>query len=66
VRRDLSTTAMARQMQLVFHGIMTSWSLNPRGSLHATAEEIWDLVAPALQPAGAHRLVSKNRRRTPG
>ena len=64
VRRDLSAPVMARQMQLVFHGIMSSWSLNPRGSLRATAEEIWNVFAPALQPADAH-LAATDRRRRP-
>lgn len=49
VRKDLSPVVLARLIQTVFHGTMASWALNPEGTLFATAEEIWDLLAPGLE-----------------
>jgi AcrR family transcriptional regulator len=50
VRQDLSPAVLGRLIQTVFHGVMCSWSLNPSGTLRATAEEVWDLLVPSLRP----------------
>ncbi len=48
VRRDVSPMVLARQVQIIFHGVMGSWALNPAGTLRGTAEQIWDLLLPGL------------------
>jgi AcrR family transcriptional regulator len=48
VRRDVPPMVLARLLQIVFHGVMGSWALNPEGTLRGTAEEIWDLLSPGL------------------
>jgi AcrR family transcriptional regulator len=47
-RDDVSPTVLARVVQMVFHGIVCSWSLNPSGSARNAAEEVWDLLVPGL------------------
>ncbi|HTZ73963.1 MAG TPA: TetR family transcriptional regulator [Candidatus Aquilonibacter sp.] len=58
VREDLSPAILGRLVQTVFHGVMCSWSLNPSGTLGATAEEVWDLLVPGLRPV-EHRRHSR-------
>jgi len=52
VRRDVSPVVLARLVQTVFHGVMSSWALNPSGTLRGTAEEIWTLLVPGLEAHG--------------
>ena len=54
VRRDLSASDLARSTQLVFHGVVLAWALNPDAPLRDTAEGVWDLFSPALR-AGERR-----------
>lgn len=58
VRKDIPAGTLASQMQLVFHGVMSSWALNPSHSLRVTAEGIWNLFAPMLAAPGAGRASS--------
>jgi AcrR family transcriptional regulator len=48
-RQDVSPMALARVVQMVFHGLACSWSLSPSGSARNAAEEAWDLLAPGLR-----------------
>jgi AcrR family transcriptional regulator len=61
VRKDIPAGALARQMQLVFHGVMSSWALNPTHSLRVTTEGIWNLFAPMLVPSHSRRTSSSPR-----
>ncbi|HVB55739.1 MAG TPA: TetR family transcriptional regulator [Candidatus Acidoferrales bacterium] len=49
VRRDLSAADLARSTQIVFHGVLLSWALNPDAPLRDTMAEIWDLFSPTLR-----------------
>jgi AcrR family transcriptional regulator len=53
VRRDVSPMVLARLIQIIFHGVMGSWALNPTGTLRGSAEEIWNLLVPGLEAHGA-------------
>ena len=50
MRKDLSVSALARLVQIVFHGVMCSWALHPSGTLPGTAAEIWDMLSAGLRP----------------
>ena len=50
VRTDVSPMVLARLVQTIFHGVMGSWALNPGGTLRGTAEEVWNLLSPGLEP----------------
>lgn len=62
VRRDLSATDLSRSTQLVFHGVVLAWALNPDAPLRDTAEDVWDLFSPALRAEGKRRDLRSCRR----
>jgi AcrR family transcriptional regulator len=61
VRKNISPMVLARLVQTVFHGVMGSWALNPAGSLRATAEEVWDLLAPGLRANEPVQALARGR-----
>jgi AcrR family transcriptional regulator len=65
IRRDIPAAVLARLTQTVFMGETISWSLRPEASLRKTSEEIWDLIIPNWEIAGA-RANRKMRRRPEG
>jgi AcrR family transcriptional regulator len=63
IRTDISPMVLARLIQMVFHGVMCSWSLNPSGTLRGTAEEVWNLFSPGVLLNGAVQSPSRGRHR---
>lgn len=54
IRRDLSPAELGRLMRLIFMGVTIAWAINPESSLRGTAERVWELLCPSLQPDSAH------------
>jgi AcrR family transcriptional regulator len=50
VRRDISPTELGRLMRLIFMGVTVAWAVNPESSLRTTAEQVWQLLRPSLEP----------------
>jgi AcrR family transcriptional regulator len=48
IRRNLSAAALARLIQLIFHGVTLSWAMNPDSALRDATEGVWNLILPAL------------------
>lgn len=53
IRRDLSPSELARLIRLIFMGVTIAWALNPDAPLRGTAEDVWELLSPSLQPSSA-------------
>src|SRR5579863_3355597 len=53
VRPDISPTELGRMVRLIFMGVTIAWAINPEGSLRGTAERVWELLCPSLQPESA-------------
>jgi AcrR family transcriptional regulator len=66
VRADISAAELGRMMRLIFMGVTIAWAINPEGSLRGTAERVWQLLYPSLQPESAHARgrVSRSRIRS--
>jgi AcrR family transcriptional regulator len=62
VRSDRSAAVLARCTQLIFHGVILAWALNPDVPLSKAAEEVWSLFGPSLCVAKP-RSDYRNRRR---
>jgi AcrR family transcriptional regulator len=54
IRRDLSAPELGRLVRLIFMGVTIAWAINPESSLRDTAERVWELLCPSLQPTSAH------------
>jgi AcrR family transcriptional regulator len=50
IRRDLAPAELAALMRLIFMGVTLSWAANPESSLRGTAERVWALLRPSLEP----------------
>lgn len=59
IRRDLSPAELGRLMRLIFMGLTVAWAVNPEGSLPGTAEQVWGLIGPSLEPEGSRRHGSR-------
>ena len=53
IRRDLPPAELAGMMRLIFMGVTIAWAINPESSLRGTAERVWQLLCPSLQPGPA-------------
>lgn len=53
IRRDLSPSELARLIRMVFMGVTIAWAINPDAPLRSTAEQVWELLCPSLQPKSA-------------
>jgi AcrR family transcriptional regulator len=56
VRRDIPAADLARLTQLVFHGVVLAWALNPDSPLQGTSAGVWDLFSVAFRagkPSGS-------------
>lgn len=60
VRRDRSTSDMARLTQTVFMGVTMAWAMNPGASLRKTAEDVWDLICPSLRFSEGHSSAGRS------
>ena len=66
-RRTLRVAAvLARCTQLIFHGVILAWALNPDVPISKAAEEVWDLFGPNLCVAKPRRDGRNRRRMRPG
>jgi AcrR family transcriptional regulator len=50
VRRDISPVELGHLVRLIFMGVTIAWAINPESSLRGTAERVWDLLCPSLEP----------------
>lgn len=57
IRRDLPPAELAGMMRLIFMGVTIVWAINPESSLRGTAERVWQLLCPSLQPGPARPSV---------
>jgi AcrR family transcriptional regulator len=63
MRSDVSTTEIARLMQLALMGACMVWALHPDNSLRKSSLELWDLMWPSLaDPRAGTGSVSKKTR----
>ncbi len=53
IRRDFSAAELGRLMRLIFMGVTIAWAINPDTPLRGTAESVWALLCPSLQPESA-------------
>jgi AcrR family transcriptional regulator len=53
IRSDLSPRELGRLIRLIFMGVTIAWAINPESSLRGTAEQVWDLLCPSLEPESA-------------
>lgn len=56
IRRDLSPAELGRLIRLIFMGVTIAWAINPESPLRGTAESVWDLLCPSLQPRSSERV----------
>lgn len=59
IRRDLSPSELARLIRMVFMGVTIAWAINPDQPLRRTAEQVWELICPSLQPKSAAETESR-------
>jgi AcrR family transcriptional regulator len=60
IRSDIPATELGRSVRLIFMGVTIAWAINPEGALRGTAERVWELLSPSLQPVSANRCISES------
>jgi AcrR family transcriptional regulator len=61
VRRDIPPAELGRLVRLIFMGVTIAWAINPEGALRGTAERVWELLCPSLQPGTLHTSASESQ-----